>query len=218
MRQPHPIFDDPERQHIAVAQALLEADPNLYVTDFVNFGVLQRSLDLVTAFATLLGTRNLTAAIPLLRLQLDSLLRLTYLATLKNADEIAIEILRGRRMSEITDHENKPLTDARLRSHARKHYPWVEKVYAETSRLVHFSDRHVFQSVRGDPDPEVHGGFHIFVGSSPETWPDHLVQEVTDAFAYVTGQILGIIEGWAAHKAKKNSPARARETTRLASS
>jgi hypothetical protein len=147
---------------------------------------------------TLLETGNLTAAIPLLRLQLDNLLRLTYLVTLPNDDEFSKQVLEGKHTRSITDAQGRKLTDARLRDYARPHYPWIDDIYNRASGLVHFSDVHVFRAVKTEPEKGPRD-ISFQVGHIP--WPDHVGLEVEETFGYVTGQILSVVEQWGQHKA-----------------
>ena len=193
----HRLLRDPLTPHMDTLKRAM-ASGELYATDLVIVGMIQRSLDVVRGAKECFAVRNLTCAIPLLRLQLDNLMRLAYMATLDNADALALEIMRGKQLHELRDAEGKELTGARLRDYARPTHPWLDELYAETSRLVHFSDRDVFHVVRKSQDKE--GWIEVALTVDPERWPLDFAHTVADAFILVTETLLETIEAWGDHK------------------
>jgi hypothetical protein len=61
----------------------------LYPLDFLALAVLNRSLCLLSGFATLLDSKNLISAAPLTRLQLDNCLRFFASTLVENPHEFA---------------------------------------------------------------------------------------------------------------------------------
>ena len=116
-------------------------------TDFVMLGIIQRSIELTKGILNLMDQWNLLCAAPLIRLQIDTLLRLTYLSSLDDPEEISEKIFKGERINKIKDNEGKKLNDARLRDYARKSFHWIDEVYENTSKFIHFSDKHIFTSI-----------------------------------------------------------------------
>jgi hypothetical protein len=117
---------------------------------FFLAGIINRSIDLVEGFNLLLEDWNLLCAIPIIRMQLDNLLRLNYLSKLENSDEIYElfkKVSSGEKFDKIKDNEGKNLNELRLRDYARKEFPWVDDIYKNTSKYVHFSDRHIFAPI-----------------------------------------------------------------------
>ncbi|MBA7716516.1 hypothetical protein ES703_125589 [subsurface metagenome] len=174
------------------------ADGNIYVTDLVMIGVLKRSLDILDGCVSLVERWNFSAAAPLLRLQLDSLLRLVYLATLKDADAVSMEIIKGHSFRNMKDREGKKLTDARLRDYARPLYPWIDKVYKQTSKLIHFSDKHYFLSVNS-LNKQSRTVEH-FIGEGVTNWPESEINSFLDAMGCTTDALLKVVIGWTISK------------------
>jgi hypothetical protein len=119
----------------------------LFMSDILLLSVLNRSLDLVDGFLWSFDRWNISTAAPIVRMQVDNVLRLGFLAKAGPgpAEEI---LLSGRRL----DHERDPLAptdkkyklnDVRLREHARDQFPWLDLVYEKSSGWVHFSSVHV---------------------------------------------------------------------------
>lgn len=91
--------------------------------NFVLIGIINRSIDLIGGFLIVLDDWNLICSAPIVRLQLDNLLRLNYFSGLENLDEISKKLFSGEQFGKINDTEGKPLTDARLREYAKKNSP-----------------------------------------------------------------------------------------------
>jgi hypothetical protein len=116
-------------------------------TDFVLLGIIQRSIELTKGFINLMDQWNLLCAAPLIRLHLDTLLRLAYISSLNDPEDISKRIFYDERINNIRDGEGKKLNDARLRDYARKSFHWIDEVYMNTSKFIHFSDKHIFSSI-----------------------------------------------------------------------
>lgn len=116
-------------------------------TDFVLLGIIQRSIELTKGFIDLMDQWNLLCSAPLIRLQIDTLLRLAYLSSLDDPEEISKKIFNGEHINRIKDNEGKKLSDARLRDYARKSFHWIDEVYENTSKFIHFSDKHISSSI-----------------------------------------------------------------------
>jgi len=185
--------------HLDVGIKILSvADGNIYVTDLVMIGVLKRSLDIFDGCISLVERWNLSAAAPLLRLQLDSLLRLVYLATVKDPDAVSMEIIKGRSFSNMKDREGKKLSDARLRDYARPLYPWINKVYKQTSKFIHFSDKHYFLSVNSLNKRS--RTVEHFIGEGVTNWPESEINSFLDAMGRATDALLKVVIGWTISK------------------
>jgi hypothetical protein len=122
-----------------VPRFLSVADGALYTVDLVFGAVMTRSYSLVDGFLDAFDQCNPIVAAPLLRLQIDSLVRTSYIARAPMADSVAAEVLSGGEFRKMKDAEGKKLLDSRLVELAEPHHPWVPDVYDDTSAWVHFS-------------------------------------------------------------------------------
>src|SRR5687768_2017904 len=68
----------------------------LFITDFFMIGALKRSIDLVEAIADLANKWNFVAAAPLVRIHLDTLLRVSYVIEEPDGDSVAEAAFHGR--------------------------------------------------------------------------------------------------------------------------
>ena len=96
-------------------------------TDFVLLGIIQRSIELNKGFIALIDQWNLLCAAPVIRLQIDTLLRLKYMSTLEDSEEISSRLLNGESINRFKDKEGKNLSDARLRDYGRETFPWIDE-------------------------------------------------------------------------------------------
>jgi hypothetical protein len=197
--------------HAMMFQTMWTAGAGIYTTDFVMVGILKRSMDLADAILTLTRSWNYTAAAPLLRLQLDNLLRVYYIAKLNDPTQFIAAVLKGERLNKLKDAEGQPLTDRRLRELAQRQYPWLDRVYEETSELVHFSGRHCYVTVTGMDDTS--RTVEHFIGVGLPHWPENAIAEFLDATAHATDALLRAMAGWVVWKqdVSENHKARLRE-------
>jgi hypothetical protein len=186
--------------HLDLAGRFLRTGEATFSIDLVVAAVMSRSYSLVDGFLNAFDSWNLIVAAPLLRMQLDSLTRLAYLASAPRSDEVADYVIKGGEFRKLTDSEGKALTDARLIRHAEATHPWVKEVYQATSGWVHFSPAHVVASWQVKDDEE--GGKALF-GAIPiraEQIPASALAEVLGAMIKATHEIFGYVEIWESRK------------------
>lgn len=185
--------------HLDVGREMVLADGGtLYATDLVIAGLLKRSLDLLDSITTLVERWNFTASASLLRLQLDSLLKLRYLAILTDPDAVSMEILGGHSLQKMKDKDGNKLTDARLRDYTRSEYPWIDEVYRETSKLVHFSEKHIFSTVQSlDKESRI---VDFFIGEGFPNWSEQDIASLIDVMEVATKALLELVAGWTGSK------------------
>ena len=172
----------------------------LYTHDMFFIGVLNRSIDLIDAILILTSRWNFVAAAPLIRLHLDTLLRLSYWRTIKTPNAFIRQILEGKQVNQIKDEEGIKLTDARLRKYTLSIFPQVDNVYKETSRLIHFSDKHVFTCIEALDETGRMAGFSIGKGSS--RWREKDILALLEYAIAITEAITAIGRGWVQEKAQ----------------
>jgi hypothetical protein len=82
--------------------------------DILAVAVLNRSMCLVSGFASLVEAQNLVAAAPFVRLQLDNGLRFFAASLVDSADDFTMQVLNGTVIRKIKDKSGKNLTDQYL--------------------------------------------------------------------------------------------------------
>lgn len=171
----------------------------IYITDLIVEALLNRSLNLVDAIINLINQWNFISAAPLLRLQIDNLLKLIHLALNENREEICLKILKGIRFDKIKDTNGKFLKDIYLREQAKQLYPWLDKVYEETSKLIHFSEKHCYSTITSINNKN--RTIEYFFGVGSPHWPKKEIENFLDALLCVNDELLKVIKGWVITKA-----------------
>jgi hypothetical protein len=184
-------------RHKELGRMMYESGP-LYPLDLLATAAMNRSLNLTIAFCNLVEERNFLAAAPLLRLQLDSCLRLSAAWLVESPHAFAEKVLRGERVDKIKDRDGQPMRDQYLVNKLTEEYPWVKSVYEETSGYVHLSNKHIFNAHRAGKDEGIIEG-KIAEGDSYVK--EDLYLEAIAAFKAITDILFDYVYGWAYTKA-----------------
>ena len=134
----------------------IQVPPGFYMFDIYTTGLLNRAVNIIRAFCSLMRDRNFIAAAPLVRIHLDSLLRLFAPQLISfNVDEFATLVFKGTPVRKIKDKTDKRLTDAHLVESISKEdgFEWVQRVYDTGNSYVHFSDMTIFASMQALDEP-----------------------------------------------------------------
>jgi hypothetical protein len=133
---------------IRKAMSFVSKDAKMYIGHFVIIGALKRTLSLTDAFCMLVRTKNFVGAAPILRMQLDTLLRLHAALIYEGGSaQFAEKVFAGAQVNKLRSQSNVKMTDSYLAESLSKEYPWVKSVYTELCDFVHFSDRHIFSAM-----------------------------------------------------------------------
>ncbi len=196
LQAPREYLDRLRVHHLDLAHRVLEVDDGkIYLPDLLVISMMQRSYGLVEAVIDCVDGYNLAAAAPLLRMQLDTLVRACYVARVALADDVVTAMLEGTEFRRMKDSDGKPLTDARLVELATPHHPWLPPVYKETSGWVHLSVNHLHAAwqITGS---QVSAGVPL----RPDVIPGRLWLELLAAMTKATEQLFGYVEMWESRK------------------
>jgi len=166
--------------------------------------ITSRSYSLVDGFLSAFDSWNVIVAAPIVRMQIDNLVRLAYAATV-NSDELSRYMVMGGELRKQTDAEGKSLTDARLVQLAHEAgHEWAPDVYRATSGWVHLSPELLHAVVqfedRSDDEEELQltAGFGIPIPR--KRIPLRPLEELLGAMTQATEEIFGYIEVWESRK------------------
>jgi len=182
---------------------LVAGEGQVYEIDVVMAPAMARSYSLVDGFITAFDSWSPVVAAPLLRMQVDSLLRLAYMAHAPRADAVAHHIFAGGEFRTLKDDEGKTPTDSRLLKHAEDVHPWIGSVYQETSGWVHFSPAHLRAAWSVSPAKAEDGQGLVLSGSvpiRPEQIPLSELEQLLGAMIQATEQVFGYVEIWERRK------------------
>jgi hypothetical protein len=192
-----------EKAHLEVSQQMFEAYGGAYYgMDLLAAGALNRSLAHAAGFRTLLQAKNLICAGALLRLQLDTAMRLYAAFLVAQPHDFAVAVLRGERIRDIKDRDGKKMTDAYLAQKLGEEFPWVPRVYERTSGYVHLSSTHLLSTLSMAAEASTNDRrLTIKISAEDKDLPDAIYIEAADAFGAATEIFLRYVHGWVFSKA-----------------
>ncbi|HFG2066236.1 TPA: hypothetical protein ACGF3R_003427 [Vibrio cholerae] len=164
----------------------------MYKMDLFSSAVVNRSLELSKGFESMIKSELFLCAAPLLRLQLDNLLRYSALWLVENPDAVCLDVLGGKPIKKIKDKSGKKMTDAYLVSVLSKEIEWISSVYEKTCGYVHFSESHFHKTLLSAKD----GKIEVGIGDKAPPVPDSALEEACAAYQAITTELLRYLEGW----------------------
>lgn len=183
-----------DQEVVELAMAIMKADAGrFYNLDFLILAALNRSRVNIHGFKNLIELNNYFAAIPFVRMQLDSALRLFATTLVDNPSELAKKILDGESIRKIKDRSGSKMTDAYLLGLFSKTEPWVEKVYDSGSGFIHLSNKHIFGLFSESGD---NGVFQVAIGPTQSNIPDGFRIEAVAAITHITKLIINLCTRW----------------------
>lgn len=147
------------------------------------FAAARRLLTQARAFKQCVADNNGQIASALLRMQLDTVMRLYAIFWVKDPEVFTTAVLGGRDINKMTDRHKQQMTDKHLRSKLTDTYPWIEAVYKSTSGYIHFSGTHMIKALELDP---ASGQPMVSIGSNDGDRPVGYYREVITAFVHTT--------------------------------
>jgi hypothetical protein len=188
-----------KKAHLDIGKSMMK--DAFFPLDFLAVATLNRSLCLITGFSTLIESRNMVAAAPLFRMQLDNCLRFSAAWLVEKPHDFALRVLDGTPINRLKDMNGKPMTDRHLVETLAVEYPWIKSTYEHSSGYVHLSEKHIFNCLSMKSEPQ--GAFTMKISDQDTFVPDQIYMEVIEAFSEATKIVLKFATGWAF---TKNNP------------
>lgn len=191
------VLNKLENDHLRILQAILSADEHrLYMTDLLVTAVIQRSLSLIDGFSSQVMRQNVLCAVPLIRLQLDSVMRLYACCLVDDPQTVVMKILSGEPLNQVKTADGHKLSDGYLRRAVSKHHLWVDRVYKVTSGFIHLSSPHMISTVRNMDDSTRYMEMLISPKGTGREWTEDEMIEAVDTFTEATKCLLGLCLSW----------------------
>ncbi len=149
-----------------------------YPFDFVTIGIIKRSLNISTAIVELVENLNMVCARALLRMQLDTALRLFAFWIVNDSQDLASKVMGGVSINKSKDRDGNKMTDSYLARKLGEAYDWVPRVYKYTSGYIHFSERHLFDPISEMNEEERTVSF--IITNKDEKFPEFSWLELVD--------------------------------------
>ncbi|MGF1849464.1 hypothetical protein [Vibrio lentus] len=166
---------------------------DVFHMDILTMAVVNRALELSEGFKDLILSEKFLCAAPLLRLQIDNLLRYSAAWLVDKPHEFVAEVMKGTPVKNIKDASGKKMTDFYLVQKLSSDVPWVESVYEKTCGYIHFSESHFHKVMLSTEDD---GIFSIGIGSQSNQIPKETYIEAIEAFNAATLEISKYVYGW----------------------
>lgn len=175
---------DVEDELCRKAVVMMKARKDITHADLFVLGAFRRTLAQASGFRSLLRERNFPCGAAILRLQLDTAMRVNGLTLLEDRNAACKLVLEGMPFNKLKDRNGKQLSDAYLRRCLSEDHPWIDPIYVDTSNFIHLSGRHFDIAIAKTEEATRMAYFQISAKDPPR--PESVYFEVTDAFFQVT--------------------------------
>lgn len=145
-------IDNKSKAIIKMGEQLSTISNNIETFDFLLIGALNRTINISKAYTTLIRDNNFIAAAPLIRLNIDTLLRL-YASMISEHDRntFASKVMNGDLIKKMKLKGTKrDLRDDTLYLELSKveGMEWVKDIYLAGNSFVHLEKSHIFSSLK----------------------------------------------------------------------
>ncbi len=180
--------------HTKLSKDMIAAyDSALYGLDFLMLAAMNRSRSHTEAFIDLIEKNNYISAVPLIRMQLDSILRLEASMMMENPHDFALSVMGGNPIRKMKDKNGNKLTDAYLLEQCKQDYPWMKSVYTNVSGFIHLSEKHIFGTISSVGE---NGHIKMQVSATQDFIPDSIKIEAITAFYTTVECIFKLCREW----------------------
>lgn len=167
--------------------------------DLFITGILNRLFNLNESFRLLVKNDHYLSAATLVRIQLDTLMRLNSLNLVDDPFDFASKVLDGILINTIKGKDGSLLRDDYLKNKLTEKLPWASNVYKETSGFVHFSDKQIFVNLRSKGERT----YEISISSRDDYIPVESKLEATNCMIEINRNVLNVVKGYCDMKRKR---------------
>ena len=146
-----PWFDSSSTNNGVVVKHVMQS-PNLmpsYMHGIVVITVIKRSMKIIDAMIPLFKHRNATIAGALVRLQLDSLMRIHAFDLVDDGRELFRAMIKNRGINKIKSRDGKKLHETYLYNSLAEKYPNLDRIYKVHSGYIHLATPDIHTLLRG---------------------------------------------------------------------
>lgn len=173
-----------ESEIITKSSSTINTGDPLFYSDMFAMGAVRRTLSQSKGFRVLINEKNFPCSAAILRMQIDTAMRLNGLSLVPSINEACKFLIEGGKFNKLKSAEGNYLKDYTLKQKLAEEYPWVGSVYEETSDLVHLSMKHLYTSAH--PKEEDDGLVHFILGTDDPPHPEEAYFEISEAFFEAT--------------------------------
>jgi hypothetical protein len=187
------FLEESQHTHYTLVEATMPSG-GFSLLDMFAWMVLKRSISLVYGFVALIRAKNFISAAPLVRLQIDNILRFHAAFLVADSNEFIHKVLSGTPVRELRDKDNRRMTDAYLAQKLLSEYPWIQEMYRKTSGYIHLSEEHFFNTVRACGKGE--GAVEAYIGPDDQMVSSRIYSEAVETMILVTHSLLTYMAEW----------------------
>lgn len=136
-------------------------------------GIGRRALALSSGFRLMVEQRNSLCALPIVRMQLDTALRLYAGFFVTDHQTFCYDVIHGKQIDRLQSDDGKPMKDRYLLERVAKRNSWIVDVYKFTSGHIHFSNRHIQGAFRAGEGADEQ---MIFGPTDSDRKPEHFLE------------------------------------------
>ena len=148
---------------LAIPQAMVDAYQKRSAigrADFFAMGIARRATALSVGFRSMVQQRNSLCALPIVRMQLDTALRLYAGFFAPDHQAFCDAVFKGARIDTMHADDGQQMRDKYLLKRVATRNPWMNDVYDLTSGYVHFSSKQIFEALKTDGE----GNINMVIG------------------------------------------------------
>lgn len=191
------ILNESKKTHLTIAEEMLKAHENaIYPLDLLAIAVFKRSLSLIRGFVTLIESENYVCAVPLIRLQMDNLLRFYASFIVENPHQFAIDVLDGKHIRNLKAKDGNKMTDRYLVNKLNEEYKWIKEIYEKASGYIHLSNQHIFDSFKQNENRS-ELKLSIIITDKDEGIDEQTKVDAVNTMCHITNELLRFLHGWA---------------------
>ncbi|MFN3917643.1 MAG: hypothetical protein ACK4K0_07865 [Flavobacteriales bacterium] len=198
-------IDNKSKAIINMGKQLSAITPNMETFDFLLIAALNRTVNISKAYTTLIRENNFIAAAPLVRINIDTLLRL-YASIICEYDRnaFASKVMSGELIKKMKLRGTKiDLRDDTLYSEISKieGMEWVADIYKAGNSFVHLEKSHIFSSLKIADENE--RTIHMSIGFHDAFIPESEKQGSAVWMNLIVDSIIQQAQIWMYEKAQK---------------
>lgn len=205
------ILRESKKTHFTIAENMLKAYENsIYPLDLLAVAVFKRSLSLIRGFIQLIESENFICAVPLMRLQIDNLLRFYAAFIVEKPHDFAMDIFNGKHVRNLKDQDGNKMTDRYLLDKLSQEFEWLNRIYEKTSGYVHLSNEHIFDAIKAK-EIDCEQEFSILITDKDDEIRVETKIDATRTMCEITKVLLKYLHGWSW---TKDNPEKVRQQRR----
>lgn len=171
-------------------------DGKLFPADAFFLASCNRALQVLDSFILLIRTNYYSCSMALLRMQLDTVLRLHGITKTENIHESANKVIQGGKFSNLKDKSDESLRDWYLVELLSKKNPWVRHVYKLCSSYIHLSDSSFKHLMMKSEQTSQSSERMFYIGSDESEIDEAAKIELIQAFRVSTIGIQNLAVEW----------------------